>query len=235
MRVLLFGKNSQEVSGHLAKLDLVPVSQNPEVVITYGGDGTLLEAERKFPQVPKLPIRHSQNCRYCANHTPEALLEKLTNRQLNSQKFFKLEAVAGQDRVVALNEIGVLHQLLYQGIRFQVKIDGQDVAGTIIGDGIMVATPFGSSGYFKSITGQTFASGIGVALSNTVSHLKYRVVDEKSLIEVSIVRGPAQVTSDNNPKLIQLAEGGQISITKSPQMATILSDSLSCLDCVKTH
>lgn len=231
----MFGKNSQDLSGHLAKLNLVPVSQNPEVVITYGGDGTLLEAERKFPQVPKLPIRHSQNCHYCASHTQQMLLEKLKNQQLNSQKFFKLAAVAGQRRALALNEIGVLHQLLYQGIRFQVKINRQDVAGTIIGDGVVVATPFGSSGYFQSITGKTFTSGIGVAFSNTVSHLKYRVVDEKSSIEVLIVRGPAQVTNDNNPDLIQLVEGDKISITRSPQTAVILSDSLSCLDCAKTH
>ena len=38
------------------------LSSSPELVFTYGGDGTILDAERKFPGVPIVPIQNSRIC-----------------------------------------------------------------------------------------------------------------------------------------------------------------------------
>ncbi|MBI4020263.1 MAG: hypothetical protein HY367_02940, partial [Candidatus Aenigmarchaeota archaeon] len=46
----------------------VTISKDPDFVITYGGDGTILVAERKYPGVPKIPISRSRICSKCFNY-----------------------------------------------------------------------------------------------------------------------------------------------------------------------
>jgi len=73
MKVLLTGKNSQDIENLLKSLGFEMVKSNPDVIISFGGDGTLLSAEREYPGVPKLPIRNSQFCHKCAEHADEHL------------------------------------------------------------------------------------------------------------------------------------------------------------------
>ncbi|MBW7940243.1 MAG: hypothetical protein H3C63_15995, partial [Candidatus Omnitrophica bacterium] len=63
MKVALVGKSLNTVEALLPVYGLIRDDQSPEVVISVGGDGTLLSAERKYPTIPKLPLRFSETSR----------------------------------------------------------------------------------------------------------------------------------------------------------------------------
>jgi len=65
MKLLLFGKNSEKIKSLVEKFGFEIVTQNPDIIISFGGDGTLLSAEREYPGIKKLPIRDSQFCHKC--------------------------------------------------------------------------------------------------------------------------------------------------------------------------
>lgn len=58
MKIAICSKyNKEKIIKTLKKKDFKVVKKNPNIVISYGGDGTILYAENKFPLVPKLIIK----------------------------------------------------------------------------------------------------------------------------------------------------------------------------------
>lgn len=222
MTVLLygrFGEYPQKLEGLVKSLGLDIVDKNPEVVIALGGDGTLLGAEQAFPGIPKLPLRDSNVCFHCSRLPNDQILKHLADGKIATKEYLKLQcAFAGKTHKV-LNEFVIRNKFQTTALRFKVSTSPSE----LIGDGIVIATPFGSTGYYFSIARQPFSSGIGLAFNN-IHNLEKRseVVPEDTVIEVEITRGPALFSADNDPKIIELTEGDKIMITKSQQSAKLL-------------
>jgi NAD+ kinase len=215
---------------------LVPAKEGrPDVIVTYGGDGTLLGAERDFPSVPKMAIRRHIHCHYCARHRPELMLKALAEDRLQVESLPKLEASTGGQRVLGLNDI-ILHNIFVSsGVRFLVWINGERYRpGEIVGDGLIAATPFGSTAYYRSITQSLIHTGIGLAFNNTTEPINHLVLREDEEIFVQITRGPAVITADNHPNPIPLDFGDEVRIAKAPESARLIMPySLRCPDCRK--
>ena len=73
-RILVLGKESEDIVRLVAAAGLEPVTEAPDVVLTYGGDGLLLHSEREWPGVPKLPLRVSRHGRKCEPHRVQTCL-----------------------------------------------------------------------------------------------------------------------------------------------------------------
>ncbi|MBZ0267088.1 hypothetical protein K8I85_02945, partial [bacterium] len=56
---------------------LLIVESEPDIVLTYGGDGLLLGSEHRFPGVPKLPLRHSRHGKKCQPHEIREAVDRL--------------------------------------------------------------------------------------------------------------------------------------------------------------
>ncbi|MEM7816858.1 MAG: hypothetical protein QXZ20_03015, partial [Candidatus Aenigmatarchaeota archaeon] len=106
--------------------------------------------------------------------------------------------------------------------RFYVKINAKKITNELIGDGIVISTPYGSRGYFKSITRKTFEKGIGIAFNNTTKKMKPMIIDDNSIIEILINRGKGVIAFDNNPRLIRIKDRDVIKIKKSEKKARII-------------
>jgi NAD+ kinase len=118
-------------------------------------------------------------------------------------------------------------------LRFKVYISGQKTGPeVIIGDGVVVTTPFGSSGYYQSITRQTLKTGFAVAFNNTTVALKPLKFTAIQDVRIVIVRGPGSLSSDNNPKIHPLKENDEVKIFASIHKAQIFMETLRCSDCV---
>ncbi len=61
--VTKFNKEPTELKRFLTKFNFTYVTEDPDLVISEGGDGTLLIAERNFPGVPKLLLKKSEYAR----------------------------------------------------------------------------------------------------------------------------------------------------------------------------
>lgn len=234
MKIFIFGKNAKRIE-NLVKSFGFTISKKTDVILSYGGDGTLLSSERHFPGIPKVPIRDSENCVKCSKHQEDVILEKLKNEELKLTKHQKLKAEFKKNTLFALNDIVIRNSLPTDAIRFFVRLNDRLLKDDpFIGDGITLSTPFGSSGYFKSITQHVFDQNHQMAFNNpTFPHESVEFKDG-DLLQIEIQRGPATLSSDNNPKIFKLNAQDEVTIQASSQYAYIYSpENLSCPDCRK--
>jgi hypothetical protein len=96
----------------------------------------------------------------------------------------------------------------------------------------VVSTPFGSTGYYQSITRKTFSENFQIVFNNTVAEIPPFEFKAEDIITLTIVRGPGEMTSDNNPETIELIEGNKAVLKVSEQKAKIYSpQTLRCSMC----
>ena len=84
---------------------------NADIVITYGGDGSLLIAERNYPDIPKLPLRDTRTSKLCNKHSTEQIIADFVANKYSSKKLIKLVAHFNGKEILALNDI-FIHPLM---------------------------------------------------------------------------------------------------------------------------
>ncbi len=224
-RVLVISRqDTKKIEDVLAAEGFKVVEKNPDFIICYGGDGTVLFSERKFPGIPKLIIKTSRVCRKY-DYTPDELkdlLSKIRGGNFCLHKKIKLETEAKGRKLVALNEIQIHPKLPIYAVRFSFSVDGKEYK-ELIGDGVIIATPFGSTAYYKATGGKRFMKGVGISFNNPHNvNVESFVVPEDSIIELMIRRGPAWLLADNNENLIELRPKNKITIRKSESTANFI-------------
>jgi len=198
----------------------------PEFILCIGGDGTLLRSEHQYPGAPKLLVRDSQIGKKYPDHTLDHALKMLHAGKYELEQVLKLQAIvshAGSSaRLIGLNDIILRNQNLAKAIRFSVHVDKRLISREIIGDGIVIATPFGSSAYYHSITKSLFKKGIGLAFNNTTEVFSPIVLPASATITLTILRGPAAIAADNRTIRMVLQEGDRLVVRKAEKPALIL-------------
>lgn len=233
IRVTIVGRNLDELEPMLRMFPCELVDDNPDLVISYGGDGSLLGAERSFPGVPKCPLRDRKNNPKCPRHSELSTLTQLFSGKLQKIELIKLEAVTeGGDSIQGINEILVDRTRDTVAIRYRIWMDGQLFRSQVVADSLLVATPFGSTGYFQSITHGNFQSGLGLAFNNSMDLLSYSVIRENSKVTVQLLRGPAFVGADNDPRKIELDTNETLTIQTTTEKTVLYGlDVFRCPDC----
>lgn len=232
MKTVIVGKDLKEITKLVKSLGFEVIKKNPELVISYGGDGTLIHSERHHPGIPKLPMRNSKVCKKCPKHEDKKVLQDFLTGKLKLEEYQKLHTkVLGKD-LYALNEFVIRNELPIQAIRFRVGSSKQ----LQIGDGIVVSTPFGSTGYFKSVTGETFTDGFALAFNNTTAKINPVYINPDGFIEFELVRGKAVLAYDNNPDMYHLSVGTKLKFKLSDQVAQIYGyEIMRCPNCHLPH
>lgn len=240
MKLLLHGKNAKNIESLVKSLGFKIVTSKPDVVIPYGGDGTLLTSERLYPGIPKLPIRDSLVCKKCPDHDEKVLLSELRGGKLKLKEYKKLKTTILYQTFLALNDFVIRNAQPIHAIRFQVtsSMSSPDLIGgpinndLLIGDGVVLSTPFGSSGYFKSISGKAFNEGWGLAFNNTTEKISPLYLKDKDIVTFKLVRGIATLSFDNNPDIFKIDEGSELQFKLSDETAKIYElESLRCPNC----
>ncbi len=234
MRITVCGRNLDDLYPLLKHFPVEFDHQNPELVISYGGDGTLLGAEREFPSIPKCPIRDSRSTPKCEHHDERSILEALFDDRLQSTSLSKVQGRVNNHSAVTsgMNDVVIDRQKKASAIRFRLWINELLYARHIVGDGVVLASPFGSSGYYRSITHSLFSLGLGLAFNNATEVVNHLVIEPESIIRMEVLRGPAVMFADNDPNQYELAEGDQAVLSLAPSRAVILGlDTFRCPDC----
>lgn len=233
MNVLLFGAQIDDIRADVERHDVFDVvDENPDVVVCYGGDGTLLTAERQWPGVPKAPIRNSLRGNRCIAHPASQVLQRLAADELVRMEFSKLRCTvrrgndgAPERGVTAMNEVNVHMARINSAVRFKMWIGDERYQGgdEILGDGFVISTAFGSTAYFNHITRGFFHAGIGVAFKSTSEHTNHVVVPEDADVSILVTRGPAVMTYDNSDENIDLVEGDKLLVSAHTHPAVLLT------------
>ncbi|MGI6459143.1 MAG: hypothetical protein ACOX5J_03445 [Candidatus Hydrogenedentales bacterium] len=231
MRTLLFGAEASRLRPELEKHAVFElVDEQPDTVVCYGGDGTLLAAELRWPGVPKVPIRNSRRGHRCIPHSPEAVIARLAEGSLVRAEYMKLDCAVrhGDDEpfcsLSAMNEVNVHMGRINSAVRFTFWTDDKPYDGgtEIIGDGFVISTPFGSTAYFNQITRGVFYQGIGLALKSTTHYTSHVIAPESTVFRVLITRGPAVLAFDSSPEYVHLRRDDELIVRRAPRSATLL-------------
>lgn len=195
-------------------------------MITFGGDGTFIGSERDYPEIPKFPLKNSAVCHICSTLPNETLIHKIAEGKTRPKTFLKITTEVNGQILTSLNEIAIRNKIQNITLRFRITTDPsneQVPKDELIGDGVIISTPFGSTGYYYSSTRNFFSEGIGLAFNNIHNaDPKPLVLPETSTITVTLTRGSALLSSDNDPRIVEIFEGQTIVIKKSPNYATLL-------------
>ncbi|MDI6642548.1 MAG: NAD(+)/NADH kinase [Candidatus Hodarchaeaceae archaeon] len=144
----------------------VQALRRSDAIITVGGDGTVLFAQRLAPNVPILGINLGGRG-FLADVSPndaQRALRMLRAGKLQLVERERLAAVARGRRLPdALNDVVVCSAQAGKTVALRVSIDGK-LAMEVRGDGVIVATPTGSTAYAHAAGGPVIDPRLKVAL-----------------------------------------------------------------------
>ena len=234
MKVILRGPYKDDIVPLLLKHKITVVDDNPELVIAYGGDGTLLGADREFPTIPKLALRDTRAAKLCGHHSHDKILNAMFSGELQKSEIIRLLGKFQGKEVLAVNDIFIHNYHRVSAIRYRVYINGKVYLNEVASDAFGIATPHGSTAYYRSITHCIFTIGIGLAFSNSRENVNHIVLPDDVVIKVEILRGPALMMADNSPDSFILNAGDCIEIDKFSKTAEVYGlEAFMCSDCRK--
>lgn len=193
-----------------------------DAVVVLGGDGTFLRAARAVAEtdVPILGINSGKiGFLSKAEHDDlERVLELLVAGEYSLQERMILEArIAARPEVVhlALNEAAVVRGAHARVVRLEVHVDESRLAAYIC-DGIVVATPTGSTGYSFSAGGPILdpesRNLVVTPIAAYLSALRSSVVGPQHVVRVRVVDAFDCLVSIDGREDIPLAIGDVVEI-----------------------
>lgn len=134
-----------------------PVSEDTECIIVLGGDGTLIRAANRLLSydVPMFGINAGTVGYLTGVEASEAEkgLERLCNGSFRVEKRMMLRAeINGEYSDTVLNEVAITRSGVSRIINLAVYVNGA-LLDVVSGDGLLIATPTGSTGYNLSAGG----------------------------------------------------------------------------------
>ncbi|PHQ66970.1 MAG: NAD kinase [Sneathiella sp.] len=174
---------SDTEDAQLAKKKLVhryghcPIDQ-AEVIVALGGDGFMLQTMHDF-MASNLPI-YGMNKGTVGfllnNYEEEGLIERLQAVELTELHPLNMTAVdmtGERFEALAINEVSLLRESR-QTAKIQIAIDGQVKVEELTCDGVLVATPAGSTAYNYSAHGPILPVNAGVLALTPISAFRPR-------------------------------------------------------------
>ena len=210
------------------KKDIEIVNDKKEVdfVISFGGDGTFFKSEYLYPSIPKIYLKQSRLGKLAHEKPNEKIIEHLIKNEYEILEKTKLEVVFKNKKKLAVGDILIHNKNPHTAIRMKVSLDNKLIQeDEVIGDGLLVSTQLGSTGYYKSITRSYFESGenIGLAFNNAIDQINHIVLKKEREIKVEITRGIAEVFADNQKDSWKLDRGEVLNIKVSKEKLKVIS------------
>ena len=151
------GKEAQQALAQLAQIYGNHDPADADVVVALGGDGLMLQTLHQHMRDGK-PIygMHRGTVGFLMNeYNTDDLYERLTAARESVIHPLLMRATDIHDQVYlhhAINEVALFRQT-YQAARLRILIDERERMSELIADGVLVATPAGSTAYNLSAQG----------------------------------------------------------------------------------
>ena len=159
-KIALVAGQTPEARDAYARLSALYGNTEPaqaDAIVALGGDGLMLQTLHKFMNSGK-PIygMHRGTVGFLMNdYAVENLRERLDAAKVTVIHPLVMRATDARDKVHehrAINEVSLFRQSA-QAAHLRVLIDGQERMQELIADGLLVATPAGSTAYNLSVQG----------------------------------------------------------------------------------
>jgi len=205
-----------------------------DVVIVLGGDGTMLSIARRLAPLDIPLIGINQGRLGFLTDVPLSRMERtleamLAGRYVEERRTLLDATVArnggSEERALALNDVAINRGSLGTMIECAVDIDGR-FAFAMRADGMIVATPTGSTAYALSAGGPILEPNVAAfALVPVAPHaLTHRpiAVADTATIRIGVVRGRDASAHCDGQSRFPLAEGESVTVKRAPFAARFL-------------
>ncbi|MDR0770885.1 MAG: NAD(+)/NADH kinase [Burkholderiales bacterium] len=211
---------------------------NNDLVVVLGGDGTMLSYARRLAPFDVPLVGINQGRLGFLTDIPQAYMEVMLGdildghfveekRSMLTARVLR-ESGSTPTELQALNDIVVSRGSSGAVIDLSIAIDGQ-FAYSLRADGIIIATPTGSTAYALSAGGPIISPTLPVfVLVPVAPHaLTHRpiIIPETASLTITVERGNDVSLHGDSQTQIPLLQGEQITITRSPHKAKLLHPS----------
>ena len=199
-----------------------------ELCVVLGGDGTILRALQRYAgtSVPVFAVNFGE-IGFLATVEPEELQDGIRRVLEGDFELLKLPAIVLNTPVgeaTAINDVAIHRKVGERVAELAYTLDGEEV-GSVRCDGLVVATPAGSTGYNLANGGPVMAWGVeGLVVSFIAPHsltARTLVVAPGDPLEIhNRSRDPLDVSVDGRP-LCEIPAGGKIHARFADEVGTI--------------
>jgi NAD+ kinase len=215
--------SEEERSKHGAAAEGVDVTAEhalPDICLVLGGDGSILHALRRYAGtgVPVFGVNFGTVGFLAAVERGDAAygIRRALEGDIETIRLPGLEVAVGEERGIGLNDITLVRRPHDRVAELSYRITGQEV-GHVRCDGLVAATPAGSTGYNLANQGPILAWGVkGYVVSYISPHsltARALVVAPGDVLHVDNAPGrePVEVAVDGG-KIADLAPGAGLEV-----------------------
>lgn len=197
-----------------------------DVIVAIGGDGTIIKVvvNASKSQIPVLGI-NAGNVGFLTELSSSSdnfknIIDILYQKKYSVENRTLIESEYDGKKILALNEVIICRDSKLHVSNIDIVINNTK-ADSFLGDGVMLATPTGSTAYSLSCGGPILAPNVNALVINTlcphILHGRPIVVDDNSEIKL--------MARNENKSMIIAADGTIISKAKTKQVELFLRKS----------
>jgi NAD+ kinase len=212
-RIAFVASASVEAQEALARLVAAYGNHDPasaDVIVALGGDGLMLQTLHQHMHSGK-PIygMHRGTVGFLMNEFSEnGLVERLAAAHVSVIHPLMMRARDAAGRVHrhrAINEVSLFRQS-YQAARLRVLVDGKERLTELVADGVLLATPAGSTAYNLSVQGPIIPIGAPLMALTPISPFRPRrwrgaLLPDRAQVTVEVleaVKRPVAAVADHD-------------------------------------
>jgi len=180
-----------------------------DCIVVAGGDGFMLHTLKNYSKFKK-PF-YGINCGtfgFLMNKYDSKNLEKKINKarktSINPLELVTIDKKNKKKKLIAINEVSLFRQSR-QTVSLKLKINNKTIIKKLIGDGVLVSTPAGSTAYNLSVHGPILSLNSGKLAVTPISPFRPRrwkgkVISNKLNIKIQNLnptKRPIAVVADN--------------------------------------
>ncbi len=212
-RIAFIASNSEEAQAAFAQLTQIYGNDDPhkaDVIVALGGDGLMLKTLHDHMRTGK-PIygMHRGTVGFLMNeYSTVNLHERLAaaRETLINPLLMRATDVHGNVHIHhAINEVSLFRQT-HQAARLRILIDEQERMAELIADGILVATPAGSTAYNLSAQGPILPINAALLALTPISAFRPRrwrgaLLPNKAFVVIEVLEGdkrPVAAVADHD-------------------------------------
>jgi NAD+ kinase len=222
-------KKSQSLKKNLLKKYINDSPISCDIIIVAGGDGFMLSSLKKYVKFNK-PF-YGINCgtygflmnKYSSNNLEKKII-KAKRTTINPLQIINSNNKIHKIPLIAVNEVSLFRQTK-QTAALKIEIKKKTIVQKLIGDGILVSTPAGSTAYNLSINGPILSLNSGKLAVTPISPFRPRrwkgkIVSNKATIKFTNLdpkKRPVAAVADNveirNIKSLTIRTNKNINLT----------------------
>ena len=178
---------------------------NPEVALVLGGDGTMLVGQRQYYKrnIPFLGIGFGDINFLLHRQIKQPAQLAMALRKKGWKRFLAgglrayIDTDIGRQNGIAFNDVYIKSANPTGVVRLRINTNEyQDKV--VRGDGLIIASPQGSTAYNRTAGGTILPIGSGLwAVTGICTSEKFNTAVSQQQIEIDVLRGPAIAVTDN--------------------------------------